>query len=355
MILKSADDKLPFIAKLEGLLKTGHVPPNKVPLIEREVRTLKSGIRGEEESAYQIDFRLGDSKNVLVLHDLRFELPDGRVAQIDHLLIHRLYRFYVLETKNFSRGLKITDEGEFLRWNDWKKTYEGIPSPIEQNERHVLVLQKVIEGLGLPAPTIKALVLIAPTARIIRSKTFDSSMVVKADQFLSVFDADLSNASVFGLLGGLVKATRNGSHEEIAKKLISCHRPIAINYEAKFGLAGQRQASHPQTLKTPLDSPQPPAPMPPLGRVSASVSVLPEPQSKDITSHLACRACGSAKLTIEYGPYGYYFKCRDCEGNTPIKLGCGRAGHKERLRKAGPKFFRECAECKTSSLYFLNS
>jgi len=344
MILKSADDKLPSIAQLEVLLKTGRVPPDKTALVEQELRALKAGIRGEEESAYQIDFRLRDSKATMVLHDLRFELPDGRVAQIDHLLIHRSYRFYVLETKHFSHGVKITDEGEFLRWNDWKKTYEGIPSPIEQNERHVLVLQKLIERLGLPAPTIKALVLIAPTARIDRSKRFDSSMVVKADQFLSALDSDLSDAGIVGLLGGLAKAARNGSHEEIAKKLVKCHRPIAINYIAKFGLAGQARAP----LVPTVDAPPP--------RVSAPTPATPAPAAHPAAAaeRHVCRTCSSENLSIEYGKFGYYFKCRDCQGNTPIKLGCGHAAHKERLRKDGPKFFRECADCDTSALYFQN-
>lgn len=342
MILKSADDKFPSIVKLELLLKSENLPSHKVALIEKELRTLKAGIKGEEESAYQIDFRLRDSKATMVLHDLRFELPDGRVAQIDHLLIHRSYRFYVLETKNFSHGLKITDEGEFLRWNDWKKTYEGIPSPIEQNERHVLVLQKVIETLGLPAPTIKPLVLIAPTARIDRSKVFDSSMVVKADQFLPALEGDLSDASFVGLLGGLAKAMWNGSHEEVAKKLLACHRPMAITYTAKFGLTGQPDAIAPPAPETaPEAAPQP-------------VSKNAEDKPNDATGGHVCRTCSSANLTIEYGKYGYYFKCRDCQGNTPIKLACGHAGHKERLRKEGPKFFRECAECKTSFEFFQN-
>lgn len=342
MILKSADDKFPSIAKLEVLLKTGRVPPDKVAQVEKEIRTLKAGIKGEEASAYQIDFYLRDSKATTVVHDLRLELPDGRVAQIDHLLIHRSYRFYVLETKNFSHGLKITDEGEFLRWNDWKKTYEGIPSPIEQNERHVLVLHKVIEGMGLPAPTIKPFVLIAPTARIDRSKTFDSSMVVKADQFLSALESDLSGAGLVGLLGGLAKATWSGSHEEVGKRLVGCHRPIAINYVAKFGLATQPkevQAAEAKAAVDPVFEAQP--------KVQPPVS-----PTKDAGP--VCRTCASRSVSIQYGKYGYYFKCQDCHGNTPIALGCGQAGHKERLRKEGAKFFRECADCKTSSLFFEN-
>jgi hypothetical protein len=43
-----------------------------------------------------------------------------------------------------------------------------------------------------------------------------------------------------------------------------------------------------------------------------------------------------------------------CAGNTPIKLDCGHPGHKEKLRKDGDRFFRECGECQSSSLYYTN-
>jgi hypothetical protein len=99
---------------------------------------------------------------------LRVQLGDGRVA-----------------TKHFSHGVKITDEGEFLRWNDWKKTYEGMPSPIEQNERQAAVLHTLLSKLGLGEPKIESMILIAPQARIDRSKQFNSDRVVKADQFLT--------------------------------------------------------------------------------------------------------------------------------------------------------------------------
>jgi hypothetical protein len=352
MILKSADDKFPSVAKLEVLLKTGRIPTEKVPLVEKELRAIRSGIKGEEESAYQIDFHLRDSKNTMILHDLRFELPDGRVAQIDHLLIHRSYRAYVLETKNFSHGVKITDQGEFLRWNDWRKNFEGIPSPIEQNTRHVVVLERIIESLGLPISAIRAFILIAPTARIDRSKKFDSSMVVKADQFLSALDKDLNDIGVFSLLGGIAKAKWNGSFEEIGKKLLACHKPIAINYVAKFGLA------KPQAPSTPTEGPQarvvahsgPSTPEPAPLQAQALATSTPYATEK---TH-KCRACGKSNLTVEYGKYGYYFKCHSCAGNTPIKLDCGHTGHKERLRKDGTRFFRECAGCKTSTLFFTN-
>jgi hypothetical protein len=226
MILKSADDKFPSVAKLEVLLKTGRVPPEKRDMVEKELKILKAGVKGEEESAYQIDFYLRDSKNTMVIHDLRLELADSRVAQIDHLLIHRTFRFYILETKHFAHGIKITDTGEFLRWNDWKKHFEGMPSPIEQNQRHALVLGKVLEEMGISSPTIRSLILVAPNARIDRPKAdaFDTSMVVKADQFLSALDKDLAEAGAISLFGGLAKTLWQGSHEDVAKKLIEIGR-----------------------------------------------------------------------------------------------------------------------------------
>jgi len=67
-----------------------------------------------------------------------------------------------------------------------------------------------------------------------------------------------------------------------------------------------------------------------------------------------CRECKSAKLSVQYGKYGYYFKCGDCDSNTPIKISCGKNGHKERIRKDGLKFYRECSDCGSSNLFFAN-
>ena len=215
MICKNADRKAEAIATLESLM--ARAPVNKKPLIERELRMLRAGIKGEQEAAYLIDFHLRESQKTAVIHDLRVQLADGRVAQIDHLLIHRTFRFYILETKHFSHGVKINDEGEFLRWNDWKKTYEGMPSPIEQNERHASVLRTLLSRLGLGEPAIESMILIAPQARIERSKRFNSDRVVKADQFLTAMQKNLDNASILGLIGGLAKAAFSESIGDIAK------------------------------------------------------------------------------------------------------------------------------------------
>jgi hypothetical protein len=103
-------------------------------LLERQLRNIEAGERGEKDSAYFVDFYFGKSKNWAVIHDLRIE-HNGQVAQIDHLIINRSMNIYVLETKNFHYGLKITPEGEFLVYDG--KKYFAIESPIEQNERTI--------------------------------------------------------------------------------------------------------------------------------------------------------------------------------------------------------------------------
>lgn len=370
MICKNADSKAEAIATLEGLL--ARAPTDKKTMIERELRMLRAGVKGEEESAYLIDFQLKGSEKTAVIHDLRVQLGDGRVAQIDHLLIHRTLRFYILETKHFSHGVKITDEGEFLRWNDWKKTYEGMPSPIEQNERHAAVLRTLLSKLGMGEPKIESMILIAPQARIDRSKRFNSDRVVKADQFLTAMQKNLDNTNILSLLGGFAKATFSEPIADIAKKLIRLHRPITIDYAAKFGLTDTSQIPNAAPLtatqfghSTLRPVPVAVGPAPPavssggmatqFGHSALSTPVVaPAVQPPPVAPAYQCRKCQSTDISIQYGKFGYYFKCDGCDGNTPIKLDCGKEGHKERLRKNGLRFYRECADCQSSAIYFTN-
>jgi len=337
MILKGIDDKTPAIAELERLLASASAGIR--PKIEQELRTLRAGIKGEEESAYLIDFDFRDRKNTIVIHDLRLEYR-GRVAQIDHLIMNRLLDCYVLETKHFAAGLKITEDGEFLRWNDFKKTYEGMPSPLAQNERHIRVLRDMFREICTPTrlgvqltPSFLSLVLVSPKARIDRPKKFDTSAIIKSDALAKRIEKDLDSIGVFSAIKSLSKVVAPETLQSIGKQLLEQHKPVAYDYARRFGGGNGVDAQHPTR----------PIPAPKAARAAGNGGAP------------TCRSCGQNRLSIQYGKYGYYFKCGDCEGNTPLKVSCGHPGHKERIRKDGVRFFRECAECGTSSLYFTNS
>ena len=165
-------------------------------------------MKGEQESAYLPDFHFKASRNTAIIHDLRLDV-NGRVAQIDHLLLHRTLNIFVLETKHFTAGVKITEEGEFLRCNPLTKSYEGMASPLAQNERHIAVLKDAFEQIDLPShlgirrtPVFLSYVLVSPRARIERSKRFDTSHVLKADM-LSVED-ELNKRGLLKSIGGII-------------------------------------------------------------------------------------------------------------------------------------------------------
>jgi Nuclease-related domain len=252
MILKRKDNRELDVYELERLLSLP-LTANQKFLIERELKILRSGVKGEKDSAYFLDFSFKTANNHVVIHDLRLE-HQGLTAQIDHLLIDRLLDFYILESKNFSYGIKITDIGEFMVWTG--KRYQGIASPIEQNKRHIELLKKIIKAneimpkrLGVTlSPLFKNYVLISPASRIDRpsNSKFDTSSVIKADIFSSEYEKEIPTAKA---LISVAKIVSTESIIEIGKKIIKLHKPGKINYAAKFGIK-ENSEEKPMRAKT---------------------------------------------------------------------------------------------------------
>ncbi|MEH6419644.1 nuclease-related domain-containing protein [Pseudomonas sp. CGJS7] len=346
MLIKTKDDQSAQLKALE-LRAAGSGPAAKQATAELRIR--KAGIKGEMESAYLIDFHFAGSPNWAVIHDLRIE-HRGRTAQIDHLLINRWLDLYVLESKHFNAGLKINDGGEFLRWDNYRKTYTGMASPLEQNERHIDVLRDVAGSIDWPqrlglriSPTFHSLILIAPAARIDRSKRFDSTRVIKADQLKKQIWKDIDNENpLVTLFKSTTRIVSRETVEFVARQLLALHRPLTHDSD---------ETQHPTPPKPPAAAPKrieptfaEPPPLP------ASVSL---PAAKAEPNAATCKYCGKQAGEILYGKYGYYFKCDGCSGNTQIRFNC-QPGHKPRLRKDGAEFYRECADCRSSALFHRN-
>jgi hypothetical protein len=332
MLIKTADDRSRELADLEALV--ARAAPADRRRLERDLSARRAGLRGETESAYHIDFHFAQSRNWAVIHDLRVE-HGGRVAQVDHVLLNRTLDMYVLETKHFHSGLKITEEGEFLRWNDYRKTFEGMPSPLMQNERHIDVLRKAVETLDLPTrlgirlkPSFETLVLVSPQARVDRPKKLDTSRVIKADQLKQRIHKDIDDENALvGLFTTFPKIVSSETVERLARGLAAMHVPLAW--------------TQPQAAREPE--------VPPATSVQDNPAVAAE--ARTARNGPACKHCGVDTGQIQYGKYGYYFKCEACGGNTAVRFTC-QPGHAPRLRKQGTEFFKECAECGTSELYF---
>ena len=220
--------------------------------------------------------------------------------------------------------------------------------------------------MGYKNPTIECFVLVSSKARIDRPAGNKFPEVVKADQFFTAYqkNIDASLNSVGGFFSGIANSFLGVRPDDIVKRLVQMHRPIKFDFATKFGMTGLKEAEpHTsfaatpdfQSMGTGWGHHSPASTPTPAKKAVAEPEIAAINKSPPTGDMPTCKSCASADVSIQYGKFGYYFKCSPCRGNTAIKLSCGLMGHKERLRKDGLKFYRECADCKTSSLYFVNS
>jgi hypothetical protein len=239
MIEKQRESRKSAIDQLEGLLRQT-LSDRQKNLIQQELRTLKSGDKGEKDSAYYIDFKYGSNRNWAVIHDLRLEF-EGNVAQIDHILMNRFFDIYVLESKRYADGAQITPEGEFQVL--CKGGYRPIESPIKQNERHIYLLEKVIERFKIMPtkaririlPKFKNYVLVSPDSKIIRppKRQFDTSHVIKSDLLVKQIDKEFDKTWV---AVAIAKMCSSETLLAVANQLAGLHSPASIDYQKKFGM-----------------------------------------------------------------------------------------------------------------------
>jgi hypothetical protein len=266
MLLKSADDKSKRVVLLEELQRSKLIDQRQKKWLRDELMRLKNGIRGEQESAHYLDNYFKDGEYSVVLHDLRF-VVDGDVAQIDHLVLTRGSRLYLLETKNYACNLVINEQGEFTA--EYERERFGIPSPIEQSRRHERVLCKLLERLDIVGRTQKLpdfhhVVLLHPKVTIERppAKVFDTSNVIKADQFPTWHKQFVESRGIGTVLMSGLNMRALDTIKEWGEKLMRQHRPVDMLtlpdfMRPKEPSSGASTASHfaPSTTP-PQDEPQ---------------------------------------------------------------------------------------------------
>jgi hypothetical protein len=221
MILKAKDALDDQVRQLELAVKSLG-PGRERQRLEKDLAQVRAGAKGEQEAAYHIDFHLKDSPNWAVIHDLRIEW-NGRVAQIDHLLIDRFLEIYIVESKSFRTKVRYANGGwERLNFNHW----EGIPSPVEQNDRHILVVRELIDQLQfaptrlgmLLAPAFYNFVVVQPSCSIIGS--FPKNVRIhRMDELVAVIRKDTPSALK------IVKVIAPGTLMSFANHLVACHKP----------------------------------------------------------------------------------------------------------------------------------
>lgn len=314
MIIKHAEGRDKDLAELNGLLALPGLSLDTRKQIQREIRNIQSGLKGEQEAAYQIDFLLKDRKNCIVIHDLRLEF-DGYVAQIDHLILNRMMEIYVCESKRFGEGIAINEHGEFSAFYHGKPY--GIPSPIEQNKRHIAVLKKLFDSgkLDMPVrlgmkikPRLRSLILVANSARIHRPEKKKNiehlDRIIKNEQLQKRLDKDIDEVGLQDFLS-VTKIVSKETLQTFAENLAALHTPSAINWKARFGIP-----DNPKIPEPPLD---------------LQIDSQPEPQNPTASvPHLFCAACKkSVSQTVAHYCWNNKTRfqgkvyCFHCQKNIP--------------------------------------
>lgn len=254
MIIKEKDSIDPAITALESLLQRPSLDARACEQIKQEIKTMRSGAKGEEDCAFYLNTYFKPSRNLLLIHDLRFEV-DGESVQIDHLLLDRFLTFSVLESKSYRNGLKISDRGEFEYWYDRDKRYCGMASPIEQVKRQAWLLEKWLtqqeimpRRLGIKfRPWTKTYVLVHPSTSVRRpnNKCFSTDIIVKADAFVTLYNRLIDKMSLWEALHCIPRIVSRMTLHKIAEQMVAWHCPRPIDYAARFGLPPQHPRSAP--------------------------------------------------------------------------------------------------------------
>jgi hypothetical protein len=308
----------------------------------------KAGRRAEEQMAFYLRRAFAESPDFLVFNDIRVE-RNGEIAQIDHLILHR-WGTIIIESKSVTSRVKINEREEWSRY--WDGRDRGMASPVLQAKRQADLLRRLLDDhaadlvgkiLGLlqvrfGSMPIDLLVAISDDGVIQRTKKNPLPEVMKADQISErvkqLVAQHKKDSSPLNFKSDTAYTLSVAEVEKIRIFLLAKHKPAMNNPEPVPVVAQPVEYSTPPMVATPPTGLDPPSPAKASGH--------------------ACRHCGSADLTIEYGRYGYYFKCSACDGNTPIKAICSACGSKPKLRKSGPKFWADCGECDRSLLFFEN-
>jgi len=165
-------------------------------------KNFQKGYQNEKDAAYHINFHFANSENYAVFHDITVEF-NGRKAQIDHLVIGRLGVF-VLESKFYSGNPHIDDNGNWTIY--YGKKAVPIPSPVKQNENHIVVLKDIFENgdilpkglLGKKKPPFFNFVLISTKTKKPKNAPKE---VISADQIKEkIIDRDVSTKDMLNLL-----------------------------------------------------------------------------------------------------------------------------------------------------------
>lgn len=334
----------------------------------------RAGIAAETQMAHYLHREFRDDPEVHVLHGLRLADPlqpeqDGSTGacQIDHLIVHR-WGMFIVESKSVTEQVRVRPDGS--GGDEWSRLYRGketgMASPIRQARRQSEFLRSFLQrhrerlvgrqpfGMrtlarikvgtdqrGFRSMPIQLIVAISDGGRICRLDGWRAprrpfrTFLQKADTVSETIAREVDRHRRGSGMLNIQPAGEYGLWAMEADEPVRVARFLAANHEESTSPGSARlspaAADHTRTpSRSAADRAQP-------GAVGETV----------------CNRCGATDLLADFH-YGYYWRCRSCGETMNMPTVCsscgaeGRRGRGVRIRKEGPRYFRECEKCGVS-------
>ncbi|QOR67979.1 HRDC domain-containing protein [Cytobacillus suaedae] len=145
IIYKESNENSNLINNLTSLAESKD-PSIDIKKVENHLKLFSIGITGEKNVLFELQ---NSMLPFLVLHNINIEFEDYK-AQLDFVIITHKF-ILVMEVKKLFGNIHITENGDFQRVitkNNKVVNKEGMYSPINQVERHVAILDRLLKSNG---------------------------------------------------------------------------------------------------------------------------------------------------------------------------------------------------------------
>ncbi len=247
MIIKKRDASKTRIAYLEN-----YEAPGMDSIQRQGLKQAAARLRADSTSdnaCSQIDSYFSESKDWLVIHDLRIQHAN-RILQINHLLISNACEFYIVDSRYLKNGLTLSANGQcWVQSNTQKKS---IASPLKKLNRDIRMLRDIIENadqlprfLGIsPTINIQGYILTNPAQKIQRppSSAIDTSAVIASDMlFATVWEKRQKRHS---WMGSKINTIDSATLHKLTQALLSMHSPAVTTKLMTANLSNVEHLQH---------------------------------------------------------------------------------------------------------------
>ncbi|QAS53485.1 HRDC domain-containing protein [Halobacillus litoralis] len=224
-IYKESSESSNLITHLTSLSEKKD-PNINLKKVEKHLKLFSIGQTGEKNVRFELQ---NSMLPLVILHNVYLEYEDYH-AQLDFVIITHKF-IMVLEVKKLFGNIHITDQGDFQRVipkNNRGINKEGMYSPINQVERHVAILEKLLKDKGIITnlPVKYAVSFANPKTIIDVSKNAPDniqSSVIRHDQIKNFIKNELEKKSPLLISDQQVY--------EIADTILEYHKEKTFNLE----------------------------------------------------------------------------------------------------------------------------